>query len=336
MKLKAPMLKIATWIQRFWLAAVCIGLLGLVWALDAPAWAAPAPAYRNQTVPRPTPTSDGDPVSTATPRPDDDGDTVDVTEEGSGAVIGSNPLEGLIAEPTKMALMANVAVTTLNLREGPGTEYGVVGSVSQGATLTVFSRNAAGSWWYVCCVAGTDTAGWASAELMETAGFDRGQANGLLPVFGEEIGAAAVQPATNITTTDLPLMFQISLIPPYAWQGQRAQMILAVANPNKVPIVDAELSDELPSELTVANVKAMTGGTIRRERAPGGRTLVLVAWPEIGPGKTVTATIAVTVTQALSDGAVIDNLAAVRADNSQYTTSAITIGMPPATLPDFR
>jgi hypothetical protein len=257
----------------------------------------------------------------------------------TGEVGSTNPFEGLLAEPSEpanVALMANVAVTTLNMREGPGTEFGIVGSVSQGTTLTVLSRNAAGTWWYVCCIPGTDTAGWASAELLETVGFDRAQANDLLPIFGEEIEVAAVQPTTNITATDLPLMFQISLIPPYAWQGQRAEMVLAVANPNKVPIEDAELSDELPNELAVANVTAMTGGTISRERVPGGRTLVVVAWPEIGPGQTVTATIAVTVTQALSDGAVIDNLAAVRATNSRYTTSAITIGMPPALLPDFQ
>lgn len=336
MKRMAPMRKVVMWVQRFWLAAVCVGLLALVWALDAPAWAAPVPANHNQTVPRPTPTSDGDPVSTATPRPDDDESEADTTEDESGAVTSTNPFEGLLAEPTNVALMANVAVTTLNMREGPGTEYAVVGSVPQGTTLTVLSRNADGAWWYVCCVTGTDTPGWASAELLETVGFDRAQANDLLAIFGEEIVAAAVQPAATITATNLPLMFQISLIPPYAWQGQRAQMVLAVANPNKVPIVGAELSDELPNELALANVQAMTGGTISRERVPGGKTLVVVAWPEIAPGKTVTATIGVTVTQALSDGAVIDNLAAVRAANGRYTTGAITIGMPPASLPDFQ
>jgi Bacterial SH3 domain len=242
----------------------------------------------------------------------------------------------LLAQPTQAVLTANVAVATLNMREGPGTEFPVVGSVSRATTLTVLSRNVDGTWWYVCCVPGTATAGWASAELLEPVGFDRAQMNDLLAVYGTELEVPTAQPTVSATPAQLPLMFQVSLMPPYAWQGQRAEVILAVANPNRVPIVNAELSDELPDQLAVAGVTAATGGKITQEKVPGGSVLVLVKWPDIGPGKTVTATIGVTVTQALSDGAVIDNLAAVRADNSAYTTSEITIGMPPALLPDFQ
>jgi hypothetical protein len=336
---KRLVLGLAVWVQRFWLAAVCIGLLVLVWALGAPAWAAPVPANHNQTVPRPTPTSDGNAVATATPRPDDHESHTVTGEDEVDSLPSSNPLEGLLAQPSAdgaAALTANVAAATLNLREGPGTGFPVIGSASRGTTLTLLARNADGTWWYACCVPGTATQGWVSAELLEPIDFDRAQANDLLAVFGTAIEAAAAKPAAAAAPDRLPLMFQIGLMPPYAWQGQRAEMILAIANPNRVPIVNAELSDELPRALAVADVAAITGGKITQQRMPGGEALVVVEWPEIGPGKTVTATIAVTVTRTLSDGAVIDNLAAVRADNSTYTTGAITIGMPPQSLPDFQ
>jgi hypothetical protein len=63
-------------LRRYWIVALCVaGFTGVLW-IGAPAWAAPVTRPLNQTVPRPTPSTGGDPVATATPLPDDgDGDS---------------------------------------------------------------------------------------------------------------------------------------------------------------------------------------------------------------------------------------------------------------------
>ena len=42
-----------------------------------------------------------------------------------------------------------VKVPTLNLRQGPGTNYAVVGKLTQGAQAAIIGRNAAGTWYQV-------------------------------------------------------------------------------------------------------------------------------------------------------------------------------------------
>ncbi len=42
-----------------------------------------------------------------------------------------------------------VKVATLNLRQGPGTNYAVVGKLTQGTQVTIIGRNAAGDWYQV-------------------------------------------------------------------------------------------------------------------------------------------------------------------------------------------
>ena len=50
-----------------------------------------------------------------------------------------------------------------NLRSGPSTAYPVVGQGTQGQTLTVTGRNADGTWFEVCCYAGTPA--WIASSL---------------------------------------------------------------------------------------------------------------------------------------------------------------------------
>ena len=67
--------------RRYWIVALCVaGFAGVLW-IGAPAWAAPVTRPLNQTVPRPTPSTGGDPVATATPLPDD-GDEDSGSNEG--------------------------------------------------------------------------------------------------------------------------------------------------------------------------------------------------------------------------------------------------------------
>jgi len=60
---------------------------------------------------------------------------------------------------------AVVNATTLNLRTGPGTQYGIVGQLSQGDALTVTGKNnEAGDWLQV--VTTGDIEGWVTSELV--------------------------------------------------------------------------------------------------------------------------------------------------------------------------
>lgn len=58
--------------------------------------------------------------------------------------------------------VVQVAVETLNVREGPGTGYPRVGQVRQGDRLQVIARSPAGEWYLVCCVGRKQ--GWVAAE----------------------------------------------------------------------------------------------------------------------------------------------------------------------------
>jgi len=64
--------------------------------------------------------------------------------------------------------------------------------------------------------------------------------------------------------------------------------------------------------------------------------VVVVRWPELQAGAAAAANVQVQVAEGMADGSVIDNLAAVVADDVQPVTAGISIGLPPVTLPDFQ
>jgi len=67
--------------------------------------------------------------------------------------------------------------TGLNVREGPGMEYAVLGRVVAGAKLEPVGRDESKQWLMVCCVDGgkdgvRDDLGWVRAELVDVQGVD--------------------------------------------------------------------------------------------------------------------------------------------------------------------
>jgi hypothetical protein len=67
--------------------------------------------------------------------------------------------------------------TGLNVREGPGMEYAVLGRVVAGEKLEPVGRDESKQWLVVCCVAGgkdgvRDDLGWVWAELVDVQGVD--------------------------------------------------------------------------------------------------------------------------------------------------------------------
>jgi hypothetical protein len=61
-----------------------------------------------------------------------------------------------------------VTTDRVNVREGPGTAYGLVGQVVQGQQLDIVGKNPAGDWWQVCCVDGRQA--WIVDRLVQAQG----------------------------------------------------------------------------------------------------------------------------------------------------------------------
>jgi uncharacterized repeat protein (TIGR01451 family) len=335
-------------VRQYWVLAAAMSLLVLAFAVGSPAWAAPPSSQKYQTVPRPTPTPEGDPVATATPRPDDDDD--DDSDTGSGGTIdGTGDAEREVPvflfgpEPGTESLSATVSVSTLNVREGPGIRFPIVGALAAGDVVSVLWRNEENTWWYICCIAGTSDGGWASAQLLAP-DFDRATSADVIPVFGVEAQPAQAQPETAANTdvvaasasSKLPIVLNVSLSPPFLRQGQTGELVLEVSNPNLQDVLNVELSDQLPPELELVEVSATGQGRVSERATDAGTPLVLVRWATVPAGESVEAVLTVTVLEDLADGVVFDNLAAARGANATYVTGAVTIGMPPVLLPDFQ
>ena len=356
--------------RRYWIVALCVaGFAGVLW-IGAPAWAAPVTRPLNQTVPRPTPSTGGDPVATATPLPDDgdgdsgDGDAGGSGESGSGGTDqGSAPGQADPNAPNitfpqgqepdapaaapggspgapSTQLTAQVTVNNLNLREGPGTDFNTLGSLSSDTEVTVIARNEDGTWWYICCLPGTETTGWASAQLLMP-DFDRAAANDLIPLFGSEptpapAAEATAAPEAQTAQAEDPLVVDFRIDPFFVWQGITATLSITVNNPNTIDVTGVELSDELPEGLTLLRAEADAGGTVESRTTEADNTLLIFRWESIPADTAVTANIIVQIAEDLPDGTVIDNLVATRGSNVGYSADVVTIGMPPVVPPDFQ
>ncbi len=87
----------------------------------------------------------------------------------SAAAGGDAPATGNEASaPTAVPAATAVPVLTVkqdavNVRLGPGTEYGLAGTVNQGQEFTIVGRNESKTWWKICCVNGQEV--WISDDL---------------------------------------------------------------------------------------------------------------------------------------------------------------------------
>ena len=73
------------------------------------------------------------------------------------------------AMPRAGAVSGTVNSAFVNLRSGPDTTYPTVGQVSEQTRVTITGRNAAGTWWQICCPVGAPAASWISAEFIDLA-----------------------------------------------------------------------------------------------------------------------------------------------------------------------
>lgn len=83
---------------------------------------------------------------------------------------GATPIPTLTPAPTLAILpgvAAHVTSADLNVRQGPGTSYPVVGSLRQGDVVEIVGRNAASDWWAITYSSGT---AWVFASLLQPEG----------------------------------------------------------------------------------------------------------------------------------------------------------------------
>lgn len=92
-----------------------------------------------------------------------------------------------------------VKENAVNVRLGPGTEYGLAGTVNQGETYTIIGRNADKSWWLMCCVNGKEV--WISDSLTDEDNEKFAQVITDLPAAPEQVAQA---PAPQPTAPPAP------------------------------------------------------------------------------------------------------------------------------------
>ncbi len=94
------------------------------------------------------------------------------------------------------------ALTNLNQRQGPGTNYGVVGSLPQGETATAVGRNEDGSWILVRTESGDEVWMSASGEFIQA----NGDIMSLAVVEASAPAYDASNPMVNKVLNEIPLV----------------------------------------------------------------------------------------------------------------------------------
>lgn len=325
-------------VGQSWIALIALLVLLLMVVRGTPLWAATIREI-NQTVPIPTATKLPTPVppATATPKPP--------SNSGGGGQQAQQPT----STPTQQTengsrFTGTVKSATLNVRSGPGTGYLVIGVLKEGDKLEILEQNAKGDWWRVCCLSGTDVRGWVSANFI-TPDFDTAQAQQLLPVATNvpalPTPTATTAPAQEISTTvedATNMVIELSFVasPVYPLPGSIVTMQFTVTNPTAIDGIDVELRDELPKGISIVEVSAAENALLQQDVTENLREVFSVLWPTLASGETVTATARLQIEPTVPLGTVLDNLFFAGGTNIPGSTAGISIGMPPASLPDFQ
>lgn len=98
----------------------------------------------------------------------------------------------LTNSPTATRVAGTVAKQNANLRGGPGTDYGVLGTVTGGETLLIVGQNQDGSWYQLSSRA------WIAAFLVE------GATGGYAVIASEPTAAPTVAPTVGVEATAIP------------------------------------------------------------------------------------------------------------------------------------
>lgn len=260
----------------------------------------------------------------------------------------ATPIPTQLPLPTD-ALTGVVTAVTLNMRGGPAITFPVVGRLPNGTTIVVLGANRAGSWYYVCCIPGTQANAWISAEFL-TPNFTAAEA-ATLPLYNDD--GTAVSPATpasaeavtaataeaTATPEELPpttLALSAAQEPAFIGPGDRLALLFSLANTGNEEAAEVTFSYEVPEGTTLADATAEADGDLVLEPGNNGATAIVVTWPALAAGQGVTVTVTLDADPTLAKGTVLENLAAATAANADSAATSISVGMPPAAAPDFQ
>ena len=173
---------------------------------DSPVWAAGPHADINQTVPPPTEQPAPPPSPEPTPRPEDNDNNNDDNPPPPAPPPTNEAAPPPVVATNSTGLTATVRAVAINVRQGPGVTFPIIGKLASGNTVSLLGRNQAGTWWNICCLPGSETPGWVSAQLM-TPAFTADQAAALPITDGTAATTTEPPPATpqpEASPTDVP------------------------------------------------------------------------------------------------------------------------------------
>jgi len=93
---------------------------------------------------------------------------VTVTDAVAPLVPTVEAVEEVVATPTPTLPPTVRAASGINVRSGPGVEYGIAGAMTAGESAQILNKNPAGDWWEVVLPSGAN--GWVYGSLVEAAG----------------------------------------------------------------------------------------------------------------------------------------------------------------------
>ena len=223
-----------------------------------------------------------------------------------------------------------VTTVVLNVRASPGTEFEVLGKLKSGDKVTILDRSPAGDWYKVCCVPGTQTQGWVSAEYVA---LDPAARPLQLPTPTPGVaGAAAAAP--TVTTTAVLTATGLQQ-PPLSWQGLPITLVFTIEVGAASPASQVRFRYEVPAGLTLIAVDSK-GGKLNTTKTAAGRDLVTVSWANLPANAAEKVAVRLQVAEDLPNGTVLNSLVAVTSRNGGGTSAGIVTGLPPAAPPDFQ
>ncbi len=76
----------------------------------------------------------------------------------------ATPTQTSTSTPIASGIPVGIVKTDLNVRNGPGTQYDVIGRLAAGTEVKIVGRNDAGSWWQIVHLDSLEGRGWVAAE----------------------------------------------------------------------------------------------------------------------------------------------------------------------------
>lgn len=207
-----------SWILALLLLSLSLsgcGLLGFGAAgPEATATPVPADGVDRGMVPTFTPTPDVPPTDTPPPPPpptdtpppaEPAAETAESSDDAS-AESGDEAVDAPAEEPTPVPLSVAKFVVTeplVNVRLGPGTNFGLAGTVEANQAFDIVGKTAAADWWQICCVNGQEV--WIFAQLGQAENADAVALAENIPPSPTPAPVAAVPTATPAPAPAAPV-----------------------------------------------------------------------------------------------------------------------------------